>query len=47
VEGHLTLLWREGEELFEYICQQGNYAFDLMVNPQDLSAVGKTSRIVP
>jgi hypothetical protein len=47
VEGHLTLRWREGEELFEYVCQQGNYAFDLMVNPDDLTAVGKTSRIVP
>jgi len=47
VEGHLRLLWREGEELFEYVCQQGNFAFDLMVNPDDLNAVGKTSRIVP
>jgi hypothetical protein len=47
VEGHLTLRWREGEELFEYVCQQSNYAFDLMVKPDDLTAVGKTSRIVP
>jgi hypothetical protein len=47
VEGHLKLLWREGEELFEYICQQGNYAFDLMVHPEDLIAVGRTSTIVP
>lgn len=47
VEGHLTLLWREGEELFEYVCQQGNYAFDLMVHPEDMIAVGKTSPIVP
>jgi hypothetical protein len=47
VEGHLTLLWREGEELFEYICQQGNYAFDLMVHPDDLVALGRTSAIVP
>jgi hypothetical protein len=47
VVGHLTLLWREGEELFEYVCQQGNYAFDLMVNPEDLLAVGRTSPIVP
>jgi hypothetical protein len=47
VVGHLTLRWHEGEELFEYICQQGNQAFDLMVNPEDLNAVGKTSPIVP
>ena len=47
VEGHLTLLWREGVELFEYICQQSNYASELMVNPDDLLAVGKTSPIIP
>jgi hypothetical protein len=47
VEGRLNLLWREGEELFEYICQQSNYAHELMVNPEDLLAIGRTSRIVP
>jgi hypothetical protein len=47
VEGRLRLLWREGEELFEYICQQRNYAHDLMVHPEDLSAVGTISPIVP
>jgi hypothetical protein len=47
VEGRLTLLWREGEELFEYVCQQSNYAHDLMVNPEDLGAIGRTSNIVP
>jgi hypothetical protein len=47
VEGHLTLGWREGDELFEYVCQQSNYAHDLMVNPEDLGAIGKTSPIVP
>lgn len=47
VEGRLTLLWREGEELFEFICQQGNYAHDLMVHPEDLTALGKTSVVVP
>jgi hypothetical protein len=46
VEGNLRLNWREGEELFEYMCQQSNYASDLMVN-DDLQAIGKTSRIVP
>ena len=47
VEGRLTLLWREGRELFEYICQQSNYAHDLMVNPVDLRAIGTSSPIVP
>jgi len=47
VEGHLTMKWREGEELFEYMCQQANYAFDLMVNPEDMNAVGRTSPIIP
>jgi hypothetical protein len=47
VEGRLDLLWREGEELFEYVCQQSNYAHELMVNPDDLLAIGRTSRIVP
>jgi len=47
VEGRLTLLWREGEELFEFICQQGNYAHDLMVHPEDLTALGTTSVVVP
>jgi len=47
VEAYLTLAWHEGEELFEYVCQQGNYAFDLMVNPEDLQAIGRSSPIVP
>ena len=47
VEGRLTLRWREGEELFEYVCQQSNYAHELMVNPDDLRAFGRTSDIVP
>jgi hypothetical protein len=47
VEGRLTLHWLPGEELFEFICQQSNYAPELMVNPEDLTAVGRTSVIVP
>jgi hypothetical protein len=47
VEGRLTLLWREGEELFEFICQQSNYAHELMVHPEDLQAIGTSSPIVP
>ncbi len=47
VEGRLTMSWREGDELFEYICQQQNYAYDLMVNPEAMRAIGRTSPIVP
>ena len=47
VEGRVTLSWRKGEELFEYMCQQANYAHDLMVNPDDLNALGTTSPIIP
>lgn len=47
VEGRLTMSWREGQELFEFICQQRNYAFDLMVHPELLTPMGKTSVIVP
>jgi len=46
VEGRMTMVWRDNEELFEYVCQQANYAEELMVNNQ-LEAVGKTSPIVP
>jgi hypothetical protein len=46
VEGQMRLSWREGEELFEYVCQQSNYADQLMVNPDDPDAV-RTSVIVP
>jgi hypothetical protein len=47
VQGRLNLLWQEGEELFEYICQQSNFAHELMVNPEDLLAIGRSSPIVP
>ena len=46
VEGNLKLNLREGEELFEFMCQQSNYAPDLMVN-QDVQAIGRTSPIIP
>lgn len=45
--GSFNLYWQDGEELFEFICQQSNYAHDLMVNPEDLLAIGKTSPIIP
>lgn len=47
VEGRLRLNWREGEELFEYVCQQSNYAGDLMVNEDTLQAVGNSNFIIP
>ena len=47
VEGRLDLYWQEGEELFEYICQQSNYAHDLMLNPEEMRAIGRSSPIVP
>ncbi len=46
VEGTVNLTWHGDEELFEYQCQQSNYAPDLMVN-QEGQAIGRTSRIVP
>ena len=47
VEGKLKLGWREGEELFEYVCQQSNFAPELMVNKDDLKAVGFSNVIIP
>lgn len=47
VDINLKLVWREGEELFEYVCQQSNYAGDLMVNETSGGAVGKTNSIIP
>jgi hypothetical protein len=41
----LNLAWNDGQELFEYICQQSNYAGELMVGEMD--KVDRTSPIVP
>lgn len=46
VEGSVNLRWSGDEELFEYVCQQSNYAPDLMVN-QEGQAIGRTSPIIP
>jgi len=43
--GVSTLRWENGTELFEYICQQENYAFTLMVG--EGTHVDRTSPIVP
>ncbi|HTQ99398.1 MAG TPA: hypothetical protein VMH83_05390 [Candidatus Acidoferrum sp.] len=47
VEGKLRMKWSEGEELFEYVCQQSNYAPELMVRKDDLKSIGKSSPIIP
>jgi hypothetical protein len=41
----LTLRWQNGTELFEYVCQQMNYAVNLMVGTA--KSVDRTSAIVP
>lgn len=40
-----NLRWEEGTELFEYVCQQDNYAHELMVGTG--TSVDRTSPIVP
>lgn len=44
--GGFQLQWDAGTELFEYICQQANYAHELMVGGER-SAVDRSSPIVP
>ena len=41
----LNLAWNDGQELFEYICQQSNYAGELMVG--ELNSVDRSSPIIP
>jgi len=43
--GTFNLRWEPGTELFEYVCQQANYASELMVGT--FSEVDRTSPIVP
>jgi hypothetical protein len=40
-----NLRWEAGTELFEYVCQEANYAHTLMVG--DKTSVDRTSAIVP
>lgn len=47
VEGKLRMKWTEGEELFEYVCQQSNFAPELMVKKDDLHSVGFSNFIIP
>jgi hypothetical protein len=43
--GQVDLIWEEGTELFEYVCQQANYAHELMVG--QAKSVDRSSPIVP
>jgi hypothetical protein len=45
-EGGFNLRWNEGQELFEYVCQQANYASELMVGG-GADSVDRSSAIVP
>ncbi len=44
--GSFNLQWDKGTELFEYVCQQANYAAELMVGGEH-SKVDRSSPIVP
>ena len=44
--GGFHLGWDKGTELFEYVCQQANYASELMVGGER-SSVDRSSPIVP
>ena len=44
-KGGFNLRWEAGQELFEYVCQQANYAGELMVGDQ--KSVDRNSSIVP
>jgi hypothetical protein len=44
--GRFNLRREAGAELFEYICQQSNYAADQMVG-DDRGAVGKATTVIP
>jgi len=44
--GWFDLEWEEGTELFEYVCQEANYAHELMVGGEATS-VDRSSSIVP
>ena len=43
--GKVDLRWERGTELFEFMCQQANYAHELMVGQQ--KSVDRSSLIVP
>ena len=43
--GGFNLRWESGTELFEYVCQQANYATELMVGEFD--KVDRSSDFIP
>src|SRR5688500_10164485 len=43
--GRLNLIWEAGTELFEFVCQEANYAHELMVGQG--TKVDRTSPIIP
>src|SRR5262245_7047202 len=43
--GQLDLQWEDGTELFEYVCQEQNYAHELMVGQE--TKVDRSSPIIP
>jgi hypothetical protein len=45
--GEFTLRYNENQELFEYVCQQANYAGELMVGDRENRSVDRTSPIIP
>lgn len=45
--GGFNMRWRGGQELFEYICQQANYAGELMVGQEGTESVDRSSPIAP
>ena len=45
-EGGFNLRYNENQELFEYVCQQANYASELMVGGETRT-ISRTSPIVP
>ena len=43
--GKVDLIWEDGSELFEYVCQQSNFAHELMVGAA--TSIDRRSPIVP
>jgi hypothetical protein len=43
--GATNLSWENGTELFEYVCQQANYASELMVGQH--GTVDRSTLIIP
>jgi hypothetical protein len=43
--GTSNLRWENGTELFEYVCQQANQAYTLMVG--DATSIDRSSLIIP